>query len=571
MVFEWKTFIIFALSHKGEIAKASLITLIMTALVLPIPLIVPLLIEDFFDSSTNNDSFNSVIIYFEGVGLSNVYQIPLFFIIVFSLRVIFLSFNKLQYSIFVSVSSGIARKIRALMLGRIFSINTSEFKSISGSTMATRILHDVDILCDFICNFLGKCLVSLITIIFSLMIMLHINVALGFSIFLLYPLVIFYWTKVAMSYTDIKNIERNAQENYTKYVTSTLNNIDTVRTVSGTQYFYDKILLATTDIQDKAILSRNDSHIAIQNSSFILNSGIDLFQFATLLIAINANLTVSEILVIFGYLWLVQNPILDIINLKSSYYSATSSLQRINSLLITKIEPSGIIDLLPSKFDINFADVEFSYGNDLLIYKNLNISFLQGDFISVGGVSGSGKSSLVNLLIGFSYPDKGNIRYGGRTIFEIGAQALRKEVVAVLQHSHIFNSSLRENLALGKSISDKKLVSVLTMCQMQDFLYSNDDNLDVTLGDNGIKLSGGQVQRIAIARAVLMNPKVLILDESTSSLDIETEKLLFTELMTFLKDRTTIIISHRLETLRLADKQYIVRDSDLFLKCSDNN
>jgi ATP-binding cassette subfamily C protein len=174
------------------------------------------------------------------------------------------------------------------------------------------------------------------------------------------------------------------------------------------------------------------------------------------------------------------------------------------------------------------------------------------------GASGSGKTTLANLLVGLYAFEEGDILYDGRSIKEIGLDVVRDHVYLVLQNPQLFNNTIRENLTFGVEISDEKLYNALEIAQLKDFILGLDDKLDTQVGRNGIKLSGGQRQRLSIARMIIQDANIVILDESTSALDVHTESKLFDDLSDFLQEKTTIIIAHRLSTIRKADYIYVL-------------
>ena len=204
--------------------------------------------------------------------------------------------------------------------------------------------------------------------------------------------------------------------------------------------------------------------------------------------------------------------------------------------------------------DVALEQASFSYGEGETILDKVTLKLAPGEKVALVGASGGGKSTLVQALLGL-YPLKaGHIRYGGADVTEIGWPTIRDHVGVVLQHPVLFNASIRENLALGRELTDAALWQALEIAQLHDFVADFKDGLDTMVGKNGLRLSGGQRQRLAIARMVLGQPQVVILDEATSALDTQTERQLHQGLAQFLRGRTTLIIAHRLSAVRQADR-----------------
>jgi ATP-binding cassette subfamily C protein len=177
-----------------------------------------------------------------------------------------------------------------------------------------------------------------------------------------------------------------------------------------------------------------------------------------------------------------------------------------------------------------------------------------GEWVALVGASGGGKSTLVQALLGL-YPVKsGQIFYGDVPVTEIGWETVREQVGVVLQHPVLFNDSVRANLTLGREADDATLWQALEIAQLKDFIVALPHGLDTVVGRQGVRMSGGQRQRLAIARMIVANPRIVILDEATSALDSETERRLHQALEAFLAGRTTLIIAHRLSAVRQADR-----------------
>ena len=189
--------------------------------------------------------------------------------------------------------------------------------------------------------------------------------------------------------------------------------------------------------------------------------------------------------------------------------------------------------------------------------NGINLDIAPGDKIALVGASGGGKSTLVQVLIGLYSARSGMIYYDGVPVTDIGLDVIRENVATVLQHPALFNDSIRTNLTMGRELDNDRLWHALEIAQLKGTVEEMQNGLDTIVGRQGIRLSGGQRQRLAIARMVLSEPKVVILDEATSALDAETEYQLHAALSDFLKDRTTLIVAHRLSAIKQASHVYV--------------
>ncbi|KQS32841.1 ABC transporter ATP-binding protein [Dyadobacter sp. Leaf189] len=213
--------------------------------------------------------------------------------------------------------------------------------------------------------------------------------------------------------------------------------------------------------------------------------------------------------------------------------------------------------------DILYDNIHFSYPSrpDLPVLRGISLRIHAGEKIALVGYSGAGKSTIVQLLMRFYNYQSGRIMIDGKALSEFGISELRKNIAIVPQEVMLFGGTIYENISYGKpDATREEIYDAARRAYALDFIESFPEKFETVVGERGIKLSGGQRQRIAIARAILKNPKILILDEATSSLDAESEKLVQVALDELMKDRTTIVIAHRLATIRKVDMIYVIRE-----------
>lgn len=215
---------------------------------------------------------------------------------------------------------------------------------------------------------------------------------------------------------------------------------------------------------------------------------------------------------------------------------------------------------------IRFENVDFSYPSrkELTVLKNVNFNIESGQEIAIVGPSGAGKSTLVSLLLKFYDTTNGRILFDNRDSKTFPVTSLRKQMAIVMQDVFLFGGTIRENITYGKpGAEEREIIDAAIQANAWDFIQSFPDKLDTIVGERGVQLSGGQRQRIAIARAVLKNPKILILDEATSSLDSESERLVQEALEKLMQGRTSVVIAHRLATVRNADRIIVLNEGSI--------
>ena len=215
--------------------------------------------------------------------------------------------------------------------------------------------------------------------------------------------------------------------------------------------------------------------------------------------------------------------------------------------------------------DITFQNVNFSYNGNGPSLKNLNLNIKQGETIALVGPTGSGKTTLVNLLLRFYNLNDGNIFINNKDIGSFELESYRSQFSLVDQNVRLFNDSITGNIAFGKKeeITMKTIFNAAEISNSKEFIDKLENKYDSEIGEDGVTLSGGQRQRLSIARAIAKDSPVLILDEATSALDSATEKLVQSAINKMQKGRTTIIIAHRLSTIKNADRIIVLRDGEI--------
>ena len=277
---------------------------------------------------------------------------------------------------------------------------------------------------------------------------------------------------------------------------------------------------------------------------------------------LDGRLSAGELIAFLIYGMTVAGSFAGLINLYSQFQEALGATKRVFQILDTPpdIQDSATArELVAVDGSISMRDVRFSYddGNEVLSCINLDIA--AGEIIALVGPSGAGKSTLFNLIPRFYDPDAGIIRIDGHDIRDLTQSSLRQHVGVVPQETLLFGGSIRENILYGKLDADEEeLIAAARSANAHDFITALPKAYDTIVGERGVKLSGGQRQRVAIARALLKNPAVLLLDEATSSLDNESEQLVQDALGKLMQNRTTLIIAHRLSTVRIAHRIAVI-------------
>lgn len=273
--------------------------------------------------------------------------------------------------------------------------------------------------------------------------------------------------------------------------------------------------------------------------------------------------------IVFSFLLYMRNftrPINEIMNLFNTIQSALAGAERVFEVIDEEkeIDKEESIDIDNIQGHVELKDVTFSYTTGKEILKNVSIEAKKGEVIAIVGPTGAGKTTIVNLLTKFYDIDSGEILIDGKNINEITRSSLRKTVAMVLQDTYLFSESVNENIRYGRlDATDEEVIKAAKMADAHHFIKQLPQGYDTVLSDNGGNLSQGQRQLLAIARAILSNASILILDEATSSIDTRTEVLIQNAMLKLMEGKTTFVIAHRLSTIRNADKILALKDGEI--------
>ena len=557
--YNWNTIYRIALEHKKELIYSHFNAILATIASVPVPLLMPLLVDEVLLNKPG-----------AVIGIINrlfptEWQLPILYIavVLFAsvvLRIIAIIFNIIQARQFSCISKDIIFRIRKNLIGHLQTISMSEYESLGSGTVVTYLVKDLDTIDTFIGTTVSKLLVASLTIIGTAVILLWMHWQLGLFIMLLNPVVIYFTRVVGSRVKDLKSRENSAYEVFQQSLTETLEAIHQIRASNRERYYCRQLIESARSVKDYSTAFAWKSDAASRLSFLVFLFGFDIFRACAMLMVFYSDLSIGQMLAVFGYLWFMMAPVQEILNIQYAFYAAKAALARINRLNALKQEPH--YPHLENPFlnkktvAIRVDNLHFSYGEEKIL-NGIQLKIKAGEKVALVGASGGGKSTLIQTLIGLYPPDEGRIFFDNVAIERIGLEIVRENVVTVLQHPILFNDTIRANLTLGKPATDAVLWNALSIAQLMDAVKDLENGLDTIVGRQGMRLSGGQRQRMAIARMIVADPKVVILDEATSALDSETEHNLHQALDSFLKGRTTIIIAHRLSAVKQADHVYV--------------
>lgn len=381
---------------------------------------------------------------------------------------------------------------------------------------------------------------------------------------ILYGIIVFIYNK------PIKKINRKIMEMNSKVTSQfieTINGIETIKAFNQEENEKEK-----TDKLYRKFLKRvfNGGVLSLSQQTvtmFVAVVGELVILWVGAMYVIKGELTIGELITFNALLGYFIEPIKNLINLQPSIQTAVVAADRLGEILDIAPEYSSEQGKANNKIEfekILISNLDFRYGTRDLVLKNINLEILCGEKIAFVGESGSGKTTLAKLFIRLYEQEKGSIKFDSCDIREFSINQIRNSVSYISQNTFLFSGTIKENLLFGNSnTNDNDLSRVCKMCELEEYINSLPLKYNTRMEENGKNLSGGQKQRLAIARALIKNPKILIMDEATSNLDYITEKTIENTINKFSANMTTIIIAHRLSTIKDCDKIFVFKDGQI--------
>jgi len=553
----WQSILADVQPHRSALIRGNLIAILAVACAVPVPLFLPVLVDEVLLNQPGG------FIAFFSPWFPVGWHGPILFIsialgLTLGLRLASILLNVWQSRTFSLVSKDVVYRMRARMLDRLSKIALSEYETLGSGRVTSHFVTDLNAVDGFLGASISGFLVAVLSLVGVAGVLLWMNWQLALFILLLNPLVIAFSTRLGKKVKELKKSENSAFEAFQEALSETLDALNQIRAMNREKHYLGRVQDKAANIRVHAAAFAWKSDAMNRISFFIFLAGFDIFRAIAMLMVVFSDLSIGQMLAVFGYLWFMMSPVQEIINIQYSWYAANAAIARINSMLALRPAEQGEASRNPfqtsESIGLDLVNVSFSYGDGETVLDEVNLSIAPGEKVALVGASGGGKSTLVQALLGLYPLRSGVIRYAGIDVAEIGWDRVRENVGVVLQHPVLFNASVRENLTLGRQFSDSDLWRALEIAQLKEFIANLEAGLDSLIGKSGVRLSGGQRQRLAVARVVLGQPRVVILDEATSALDSKTEHDLHAALADFLRHRTTLIIAHRLSAVRQADR-----------------
>ena len=484
--------------------------------------------------------------------------------IIIKTLIIFLIQKTAQFGqdIFIAKPSlEISEEIRKNLFSKIQKIKLDYIEKLSAGDITYRLTEDADRLSEVIYKTVQDtlpCLLQLLAVIFY---MLYLDWSLTLSTFVLAPVIILSVNKFGEKVLAASEKSQESTSNLAGLIGESINGITTVRAYAAENWIekrFDDQLKINKRSKFKTLKLLAFQHPIV---GFIEAFGI-LAILALGAFRINIGLlNSSEFSSFFAAILMLIDPISHITTNYNEFKQAQASLKRLQKINLEPIEKEIKNPLVLKRIEgqIEFKNVYFSYKKNNNVLKNINLTIPRGNIIAFVGASGAGKSTMLSLILKFLEPNTGEIYIDDKNIKLITAKTIRSNIAIVQQQPFLFSGSIKDSIKMGRNYSDKKVINSAKIANADEFINQLPENYNTQISERNLNFSGGQIQRLAIARAILGDPSILLLDEATSALDADSEYEVQKGLNQAMKKRTVIVIAHRLSTTQSAD-QIIVFD-----------
>ena len=470
------------------------------------------------------------------------------------------------------IINGVARRIEYHLRSDFFThlqkLSAAYYNNVGTGDLMARATSDMNAVRMVLSNAIMFAADGIVFFVMALIIMLHIDVTLTLLAVLPYPILALLIRELGKRiYTSYERI----QEAYSAMNTKVQENLSGVRVVKA--YTLEQNEIEKFRQLNQEFVDRNRAQIRLITVFFPLfrflpgiGRVVLLWLGGTLVVA--GKISFGDYVSFLAYLILLVRPMIRLGFVVNAFERGAASMERISRILDQQPEigdhENVRCDIETIQGDIEFRNLNFAYPDGTLVLKNLNLKINRGKTVAVVGHTGCGKTTLVNLIPRIYEADRGMIFIDGVDVQDIPVQVLRSNIGFVEQEPFLFSGTLRNNIAYGvESASEAEVRGVVHTTDLQGQIEEFPDGLDTYLGERGITISGGQRQRAALARAITIHPRILILDSAFANVDTHTEDTILNRLNDVMADRTTIIISHRISTVKSADLIVVMKDGEI--------
>ncbi|WP_416149039.1 ABC transporter ATP-binding protein [Salipaludibacillus sp. HK11] len=530
------------------------ITMVIGMLKFGIPLIIPLILKYVIDDIIGAD------------GLSPNEQLNSLYWLMGVVLVVFIVFRPPieYYRQYLAQWTGtkVLYDIRENLFVHLQKLSLKFYSNKKSGEIISRVIHDVEQTKNFIITGLMNIWLDMFVIIVAIAIMFSMDVMLTLIAISLLPL---YGFAIKYFFSRLRILTRHRSQALAEvqgHLHERLQGMNVIRSFALEDYEQVEFDKRNDNFFSKAIdhTKWNAKTAAVVNTITDI-APVMVIGFAGIMV-IQTGMTVGTMVAFVSYMDRLYNPLKRLVNSATTLTQSVASMDRVFELADEKYDITDKENAVPYSYpqgEVTFENVSFSYNEGETVLEDINFRVERGETVAIVGMSGGGKSTIMSLIPRFHDVTSGCIRIDGKDIRDYQVRSLRDRVAMVLQDNIIFSDSVMFNIRMGNpEATDEEVYAAARAANADAFIKELSEGYDTNIGERGVKLSGGQKQRVAIARVFLKSPEILVFDEATSSLDLESEKLIQDSLFRLAEDRTTFIVAHRLSTITHADKILVI-------------
>jgi len=494
-----------------------------------------------------------------GKQLETVNWIPYAFIAIFVLRGIagFATQASLGW-----IGRQVISDLRRQVFGKFLTLPTKFFDSQAAGPLLSRMTYNVEMVAESVTSVVTIAVRDVLTVIAAFSVMIYFSPTLTMLVVVLFPIIALVVRLLGIAFRRYSDRIQVSVGEVTQVTDEIIRGNQVVKAFGG--YDYERARLNEVDEGNrrqnlKMIRARS---LGVAVTQVVFGFGVALVVYVAARESLKGALSAGEFIAFFSAMMLMLDPVRRITNVNATLQRGVAGADSLFAIVDEEDEEdTGTVEIDRARGNVRFDNVNFSYGDENgPVLEDIDFDLQAGKTLAIVGNSGSGKSTLASLLPRFYELDSGDIKIDGVSIRDLTLASLRENISLVTQDVILFNDTIANNLAYGQCEpgSHQELLRAAEAAHVLEFANELPDGLDTVVGDRGVLLSGGQRQRIAIGRALLKNAPILILDEATSSLDTRSERRIQNALDVLMKDRTTLVIAHRLSTVEKADRIIVI-------------
>lgn len=475
--------------------------------------------------------------------------------------------NYLLVRLIVRLSQRIIRTMRQDTFNKIVELPLSYIDTHQAGDLVSRISYDLDVVSQSLSHDMVQIAASILAVVGSLIMMISLSLSLSLIFLLIVPATVIFTIYRIKKTRPLFRLRSKKLGEMNGYVEEILYGQKTIQAYDQEEYFSARFGEINADSIEAYYKADYQAAMNGPSVTLISNLSLSLVSMFGALLFLQGRVSLGHLTSFILYSRRFSGPINEIAAILAELQSALSAAERVFTLLEQPSEPpdkAGATELQDVKGEVEFRNVSFSYLPEIPVLKNINLRTKPGSLTAIVGATGSGKTTLINLLMRFYDPDEGCILIDGQPVLDVTRRSLRRSFAMVLQDTWLFKGTIRDNIAYGRPEATlDQIRAAAEAAHIDNFITAQPEGYDSIISDGAENLSQGQKQLLTIARAMLLNTPLLILDEATSNVDSRTEIAIQNAMNKLIAGRTSFVIAHRLSTIQKADNIILIADGQI--------